>query len=321
MKRVIVLCVAVAVMATIIVTGSVAYFTDSVVSRGNILESGELKIVQYEMERGKDINGNDVLKNFSQNKQLLPSVGSSDIKAEVTLDATLTLTQEEPTASKTITGVKFKALTGIQNYVDKIVCVENQGTLEMFARTFVAVPTKYDDADDQEGISWIHLDFNTTDSGWVVDKVIENQVITVDDKTATYDIYVATLTTPLASGAISSPSLVGFYMDSAVTNEDGMFVYVDSTGKKTELWPTSDKNGQNNTIQILVQSEAAQVLPFTTPTPDPSITPTATLDPSTAYTAFRTTYEKDVTGDYHPWRTDLPTANTSSEPTTTESNI
>ncbi|MBQ8508166.1 MAG: hypothetical protein IJ466_12150 [Clostridia bacterium] len=298
MKRVIVLCVAVAVMVTVIVTGSVAYFTDSVAATGNMIRSGSLDIVQYEMERGTG----GTLVDFSQDKALLPSVSTSESDS-VTVNAQLKLGGND--VDKNISNVSFVMEKGNpQNYVDKIVCVENTGTLPTYVRTFVAVPTNYVGGVKTE---WIHLDFNADpNSGWTLLKedgttpnIIPNQEI----DGVIYDIYVATSTRSLAAGtkekpSISNPSLVGFYMDSRVSNENGNFVYINGDNR-TILWPTS-----NQSIEILVKTEAAQANYF-----DEFVETAAEGSPyhgrNAAFLALETTFALDannqVIENYHPW--------------------
>ena len=82
MKRFLVLCVAV-IACYAAVTGSIAYFTDSVETT-NRLASGNLHVVQHEYERVTNDNGMTV-QAFTQAKQLYPAVGSANKNVDITV--------------------------------------------------------------------------------------------------------------------------------------------------------------------------------------------------------------------------------------------
>ena len=166
--------------------------------------------------------------------------------------------------------------SGINNFVDKIVTVENVGQNHAAVRTYVAVPTR-------SSASWLHLDKNTdANSGWTWhDEVIRNQ--TIDNET--YDIYVATYIKPLAPGEITPPSLLGFYLDDKFTNKNDRYIFTSGN--------TTYDLGTDPTLHILVASEATQAIGFT-----------GSEDPmnkvfDNAYDALDTVFGKP--GEHHPW--------------------
>ena len=123
MKRFLVLCI-VAFMCYAAVTGTIAYFTDSV-ETSNVLASGNLHVVQHEYERVR--NGNtytEVLQGFKQEKPLYPAVGTSAKTASVMLNG----------QSVTVEG-------GLRNYVDKIVTARRHASIAAWRAPRTAAPS------------------------------------------------------------------------------------------------------------------------------------------------------------------------------------
>lgn len=246
MKRFLVLCIAV-VACYAAVTGSIAYFTDSVETT-NRVASGNLHVVQHEYERD-----GDGVKMFKQEKPLYPAVGQSAKEQKVTVN-----------------GHEVSIESGLRNYVDKIVTAENKGSLNMFVRTYIAVPS-FSASDDPDPEKWIHLDVNTP-AGWVFNEqvpVISNELIDGQP----YDIYMTTYPTMVEPNGITPPSLLGFYMDSQVTNDGDGLIF--KQGDKTyDL-------GNGNNMKILVATVASQAAVF-----------------ENVDDAMKETYP----ADYHPWK-------------------
>ena len=253
MKRFLVLCIAV-VACYAAVTGSIAYFTDSVETT-NRVASGNLHVVQHEYERVKDANGyTDKLKAFTQEKPLYPAVGAESKSMDVAVN-----------------GQAVKLENGIRNYVDKIVTAENKGSLNMFVRTYIAVPSF------AEGVAtepWIKLDVNEQmygDDRWTPlgDAFLDH--VSIDGHY--YDIYKTTYSGLIEPNGITPPSLLGFYMDSHVTNDgDGLIFKQDE--KTYDL-------GNGNNMKILVATVASQATVF-----------------NSVDEAMAATYPQD----YHPWK-------------------
>lgn len=250
MKRFLVLCIAV-VACYAAVTGSIAYFTDSVETT-NRVASGNLHVVQHEYERD-----GDGVKMFKQEKPLYPAVKGDPVTKENVTHASIG-TVSMP--------------TNIRNYVDKIVTAENKGSLNMFVRTYIAVPS-FSASDDTAPEKWIHLDVNKSADGWKFENdeapIIYNALI--DDHA--YDIYMVTYQQLVQPNTTTPPSLLGFYMDSHVTNDGDGLIF--KQGEKTyDL-------GNGNNMKILVATVASQATVF-----------------ENVDEAMKATYPQD----YHPWK-------------------
>ena len=219
MKRAIVLCLAL-IVSFFAVTGSIAYFTDNITTT-NVVEAGNLHILQHEYER----DGKGGLRDYTQKQAIFPAVQKT------------TATQETVTVNGTPYVTNHDAMNG---FVDKIVVAENGGTLDAYVRTFVAVPA-YKDAKGAS-VTWIHLDKNETDWVW-------GGPFQADIGGVTYDVWYATGTTLLIPGAVSAPSLLGYYLDSRV-NHNGTNYTLDGTDL-----------GADSSLTILVATEAAQAIP------------------------------------------------------------
>lgn len=250
MKKFLILCFT-AVILLAAVTGSIAYFTDSVVSEENVIASGSIDVLQHEYERVKNADGTYTLRAFTQKQNLYPCVKGAENRVLVQVgNATVQMYDES-----------------VQNFIDKIVTVENSGKNVAYVRTFVAVPALAD------GINWLHLDCNTTDWTW------QHEVLTnVHIDNLIYDIHVATHNQPLTAGAVTSPSLLGFYMDSRVSNDNDHLVYIDQNNVKHDL-------GNNPSLTILVATEASQSYPF-----------------DNAAQALDITFGSVTADQHHPWQ-------------------
>lgn len=277
MKRFLVLCVAV-IACYAAVTGSIAYFTDSVETT-NRLASGNLHVVQHEYERVTNENETTV-QAFKQEKPLYPAVGSANKNVDIT-----------------VSGHTVKIEGGLRNYVDKIVTAENKGLLNMYVRTYIAVPS-FSEEGDSAREEWIHLDINeqgyvrnTENNKW---EVAEENVTDVAKWTLSndilanqkidgqpYDIYIATFSGMMLPGETTPPSLLGFYMDSDVTNNGDGLVFTDVNG--------TYNLGNGSNMKILVASVASQASVFE-----------GTAEKSAAMVAMDATYTNLA---YHPWST------------------
>ena len=265
MKRTLLACLLlVALLAT--VSGTVAYFTDSVQTRGSIA-SGNLDIAQHEYERVKQSDGTYILQPYTQKQVIYPAVGeltTHDCAVKVSADS-----------DKTI------ALNGtMKNLVDKIVVAENKGSLNAYVRTFVAVPAHYYLENGEEvSVSWLHLDTNTND-GW---KWAATPVKNVNIDGDHYDIYYATNTEVLAPGATTAPSLLGFYLDRNVSQKNGEYIYKTGGGDYVSL-------GSEASMTILVATEATQANVFD-----------AEGEKTAAQVAMEATYFEEPSNTRHPW--------------------
>ena len=251
-KKIISLCLVVALGATAVIGGTLAYFTDTDKAT-NTFTSGNVKIEQYE----KDRNGDD----FDQGQKLMPIVDDA----------------KDPNGYH----------TGA-NYIDKIVTVKNTGTEDAYIRTYLAFPAALDDgpttfdagknilhwngasANDTFGAAnWggdIENDwyFGTstktdwpgaanageTNKGWNFFQTTVGGVM--------YNVYVATHGSIVEAGKTTAPNLFGLYLDKDIDFNGEK--YVDQDGKVIDFDLTN--------TQVLVVSEAVQAEGFDTTNAD-----------------------------------------------------
>lgn len=279
MKKTVVLSLAI-IMCLFAVTGSIAYFTDTITAQGQI-ESGNLDIEQYEFERIKDENGNytTALKEYVQHQVLYPCMLPDGL--------TDTSHRTEPTefsytaaADSAIPELAFTAALrddSIRGFVDKIVVVKNEGSLNNYVRTFVAVPTAFDQA--------VVLDWNTAD--WTLGEAAFEDVITAEKhqiNQVPYTIYYATYNNALTPDGVAAPSLLGYYLKPEVDHNGTAYTLKTDSGMTLTL-------GTEKELKILVATEAAQVIP----------TGIEHETHDTPETAMTKTYGAP-SAERHPWR-------------------
>lgn len=227
MKKILVMALSVALIATMAITGTIAYLSDqdAAVNQATV---GTVFVEQTEWERGAD-----GVQPFTQYQQVVPAVPV----ASPAPDATSVTT---PAGSVSMTNA-------YKNYIDKIVYAKNTGTAEAYMRTVIAVPANSE--------NWLHLDLNeksdSNSTGWTVaTQRIKN--VTIDGQPDTYDLIVLTSEAKIAGGAYAAPSLLGFYVDKDVNNvkgEDGQLSHYTYNG--TNIGNISD-------LRILVATQAVQ---------------------------------------------------------------
>lgn len=253
------------------VGGTLAYLTDTDADV-NVMVVGNVDIEQHEQDR----DGND----FEQFQQMLPLVGS--------------------VADKDDNGYPAP-----NNYIDKIVTVENTGKTDAYVRTFIAIPL-YTYADQESGnasanvIHWNGYSQGDTAPQYPAAVQIPGTDLTAENnwfwgpeggeawpgnygdwntfKTTIdgqeYMVYVVTNTEKVAAGEITAPNMIGVYLDSKVD-------YDHATGKYT--YDGKVIEGFDGTVEVLVATQAVQY--------DASWTAWEALD-----TAF---YTPDA--EHHPW--------------------
>ena len=294
MKKSVVLSLAI-IMCLFAVTGSIAYFTDSITVQ-NEVQSGTLHIEQFEFERVTGEDGNVTLQKFTQNQAIYPSVGTASHSATANSYEFSTTTKEGKPYAGTLSAKLMS--DSLRGFVDKIVAVKNTGNLNVYVRTYVAVPTAFvkDDA------VAVHLDWNqdnwieTEKPIWIVAAEPIQDIITVADHQifdVPYTIYYATCTVDVAPGEVSHPGLLGFYLDSQV-NHNGTHYTLD--GKEL---------GTSSELKILVASAASQVIPTgigDEPRDNALDAMDKTYPASTSNPSQEATSETAPTVIYHPWR-------------------
>ena len=142
-KKILTMCLVVALAATALVGGTLAYFTDTD-SKENVMTLGGVDIVQNEKQRGE----NGALEDFDNWKSLMPMVDTREDK------------ENDP-----VVGSDGYFVPALKNVVDKIVSVENiaDGNVnpdnkEAYVRTIFAFEGRSDVFD-----TYIGRRINTTD--------------------------------------------------------------------------------------------------------------------------------------------------------------
>lgn len=255
-KKLTALIMVLALAFTTLVGGTLAYFTDED-DAVNTFTFGKVSIEQNEWQRNTEDGSSEAIVEFEQNKNTAPAVLNKLVKEDITVD-----------------GYSFKIRSQKGNYVDKIVNVTNTGNQPAYIRTIFAIPSMngFDDTADASfnPLHWNYLDatdFNGTGWDWNGSNDAEateqlEYVQNVEIGGVLYDIYVATYNEAVEAGAITSPSMVGFYLHDSVgfNNDEGEYFFVDKNGVTQSLaeWMKPDNNGLV-TLNILVLSQAAQI--------------------------------------------------------------
>ncbi len=199
-KKIVTICLVIALAATAVIGGTLAYFTDTD-KADNTFTVGGVKIELIEQQRNDD---HSALEAFEQNKVLMPVVQSAQA------------------GSEEVGGVA--GLPTSANYVDKIITVKNTGVSDAYMKVFVAIPTVLDNVGDA---SQNVLHFNWTKASaeegeWTAEK-LEHEAVTINS--IQYNIYSRIYTTVLAKDQVTAtPAYVGFYLDKNVDNDaDGNY--------------------------------------------------------------------------------------------------
>ena len=221
-KKILTLSLVLSLAATAVIGGTLAYFTDTE-DEINVFALGNIVIDLVEEQRNAD---GDELEEFVDGKLLLPIVGSAQGEKEKVGGYNL------PTA---------------ENWVDKIVTVDNEGPQDAYVRVLFAFPAKMDDARSaaEMMLHW-NYDGSETDGTWTrTDCGVE---VTLDGEK--YNVYNYTynpiLTKKGTDGATTvSPAITGVYIDSrvnATVDADGNITYTMVNGRKETVSATYAKD-------------------------------------------------------------------------------
>lgn len=207
-KKLVSLCLAVALVLTAAIGGTMAYFTDTD-NETNTFAVGNVKIDLIEQQRGE--NG---LVDFKQDKKLYPIVGSAQ-------------------------GEKDKyGMPTAKNYVDKMVTVKNNGSEDAYIRAYFAIPSALDDGYDtfNAGLNVLHFNFgkkkledgtfgNTDGNDWIwkQDNGKWNYFETTMNDGIKYNVYFADYYTTVAAGATTEQFVQGVYLDKSFDYADGKY--------------------------------------------------------------------------------------------------
>jgi predicted ribosomally synthesized peptide with SipW-like signal peptide len=220
-KKTIALIAVIALVATALIGTTLAYFTDSA-NATNTMTVGNVKIELIEEQRKLDENGqptiNGALEPFTQNKVLMPIVGSAQ-------------------GEKDSTGQPIAA-----NYVDKIATVKNTGKSPALVRFYFAIPSALDDGYEtfNAGLNVLHFNFGNKNGAttandtwqWMTDGKWNYYETVIDG--VNYNVYFANYTEVLLPEQTTTQAVSGLYLDKSfdvkyVTDEDA------TTGEKTEI--------------------------------------------------------------------------------------
>ena len=205
-KKILALCLVVALAATAVIGGTLAYFTDTDEAT-NTFTVGGVKIDLIEQQGNED--GTDLVAYVQEDKLLMPIVGSAQ-------------------------GEKYpNGQPKAANYVDKVVTVENEGKSAAYVRAYFAIPSALDDGSDtfNAGLNVLHFNFGndggrtTIGNQWIWENADGSWKYyeTTIDRVA-YNVYYADYYQPLAAGATTEQFISGVYLDSHVDMVDGRYV-------------------------------------------------------------------------------------------------
>ena len=227
LKKVLLMCTAYVLIATVAIGGTLAYLT-SKDSDVNVMVVGNVKIEQIEQQWNED---STALEEFAQDKPLYPYVGGLGWGNTSYKDGA------------------FRQFT-MNNVVDKYVTVKNIGDNDAFVRTVIAF--ELGNLTIEEFDKYIGTSINAYngseyqfDGAWKWDGLDYSNIIEDEDGNK-YVVYTATHLAPLAPGEETVPSLLQIYMDKTATNE---------------IVEKLDSNGDGK-FNILVLSQAIQSAGF-----------------------------------------------------------
>ena len=234
-KKIVALCLCVALAVVAIGGATLAYFTDTD-NETNTFTTGGVKIELIEQQRNAD---SSALVPFENNKNLMPIVGSAQGEQEI------------------VGGVK---LPTAENYVDKIMTIKNTGVSDAYVRIFVAVPTALQNGQTPNAPRYdvLHWNFNgdsCAEGEWTDEIVVANPTVI---NGVEYKIYSRTYTTALEANAVTAtPAYIGFYLDKTVD--------MNAQGQYTVNWgngPVVIDYDLSNGVKIPVFAQAIQAEGF-----------------------------------------------------------
>ena len=208
-KKILVLCLVVALAVTAVVGGTLAYFTDKDAAT-NTFTAGGVDIALIEQER----DGHGGLQNFTQDQVLMPIVGSAQGEKDEL---------GQPLA---------------ENYIDKIVTIKNTGKSDAYVRAYFAIPSALDDGFEESfnaSMNILHFNFGNKDgvstynNQWLWGSVAKpnhsgwNYFETTINGVA-YNVYYADYYQVLPAGKTTEQFVSGVYLDMNVDmNAQGQY--------------------------------------------------------------------------------------------------
>lgn len=258
MKKVLALALSLALIATLAISGTVAYLQDTD-EDVNTMTLGNVKIEQHEYERAKNDDGtlktdtidgktSYVLKDFTQGKPLLPTTEIDENGNPINHGAG----DWDPTTVRMSQVDSYGGMQVFQseNAQDKFVTVENKGKTDAYVRTIVAFESGTATAEEWDNLisSFYHSTWDKKEPFGPVDVNGNNYMIVeyvykggkLNDDSCRHENGI------LPAGDTSYPNLSQVYMHATATNED-----------------MEKLDGNNNgTYDIIVLSQAVQAQGF-----------------------------------------------------------
>ncbi len=197
-KKILALGLCVAMLAIAVISGSLAYFTDTDADR-NVMTAGNVVIVQNETQRDGSA--------YEDEQALLPAVYLKDGKP---YNPTAVWQGPEGGPTGKYTGPNGKDMymydNNINNEIDKVVSVTNGGSIDAYVRTIVLI-------EDTNSLSdLIHIVY----TGDIPRKIIDN--VDIGDGN-TYEAWIFTYDDILAAGDTTCASLQQVWLDPTADNE------------------------------------------------------------------------------------------------------
>lgn len=227
-KKIMAMCLVIAMAATAVIGGTLAYFTDTE-NETNVFTLGNVKIDLVEEQRNED---GTALEDFEDDKVLLPIVGSAQGEKVNVGGYNL------PTAA---------------NWVDKVVTVDNTGSQPAYVRVLFAFPAKMDDAQSaaEMMLHWNH-DGAMPAGTWSH----KDCGVKVELEGEEYNVYNYTYMPVLdVEGTTSYPAITGVYIDSrvnATVDEEGNVTYTMVNGRNETVSATYAK-GTGPKLYVIAQ--------------------------------------------------------------------
>lgn len=189
-KKLTAICICVALVAIAAVNLSLAYFTDTD-SADNVFTTKNVKIELIEKQRNDDRSD---LEDFENGKSVLPA---------------------PETDKETETVADVEGLPTVENYVDKIMTINNL-SMDAYVRLYIAVPVALDDKGDA-GQGVLHFTQSAASSAegqWLTETLVKQNVLV---NGVACNIYYRTYSSILTKDEeTATPAYVGFYMDKDV---------------------------------------------------------------------------------------------------------
>lgn len=200
-KKIVALCLCVALAVVAIGGATLAYFTDTD-NETNTFTVGNVKIELIEQQR-KVENGEKTttLEDFANNKVLMPIVGSAQ-------------------GDKDSIGMPIA-----KNYVDKMITVKNTGNSSAYVRVYMAVPKALEDKNNAAGNftnSILHVNYDITERSKNWDREVFVGTQTIDG--VAHNVYYRQYNVILnANAETEGRAYEGLYLDKRVDMKDGKY--------------------------------------------------------------------------------------------------